>query len=80
MQQPPALPTDTLASAVPSLALRLTADGFVYLYGLSDEEGVAGAQEGYHTKGQSQFVPLDWSRVSAVWGDIITQHPLLSDP
>ena len=49
MQQPPALPTDTLASAVPSLALRLTADGFVYLYGLSEEESVAGAQEGYHT-------------------------------
>lgn len=47
MQQPPALPTDTLASAVPSLALRLTADGFVYLYDLSEEESVAGAQEDY---------------------------------
>ncbi len=80
MQQPPALPTDTLASAVPSLALRLTADGFVYLYGLSGEEKEAGAQESYHTKSQSQFVPVEWSRVSALWGDIIAQHPLLSDP
>ena len=80
MQQPPALPKDALTSAVPSLTLRLTADGFVYLYGPSKEGRESGAQEGYHTRGQSQFVPLDWSRVSALWGDIIARHPILSDP
>lgn len=56
MQQPPALPKDTLTSAVPSLTLRLTADGFVYLYGSSNEGRELGAQEGYHTREQSQFV------------------------
>ena len=80
MQQPPAIPKDTMTSAVSSLTLRLTADGFVYLYDLSDEETEAGTREGYHTRRQSQFVPIDWSRVSALWGDIIAQHPILSDP
>ncbi|MFR6435597.1 DUF3822 family protein [Porphyromonas sp.] len=69
-----------MTSAVSSLTLRLTADGFVYLYDLSDEETEAGTREGYHTRRQSQFVPIDWSRVSALWGDIIAQHPILSDP
>ena len=80
MQQPPAFPKDTQTSAVSSLTLRLTADGFVYLHDLSREETGVAAQEGYHTKGQSQFVPVDWSRVSTLWGDIIAQHPILSDP
>ena len=71
MQQPPALPKDTQTSAVSSLTLRLTADGFVYLYDLSREETGVAAQESHYTKSQSQFVPVDWSRVSALWGDII---------
>lgn len=87
MQQPPPLPRDTHASAAPSLSMRLTADGFVYLYGVTDDLAqlsVEGDQEARErtlaSRPESQFVPIEWSRVSTLWGDIIAQHPLLSDP
>lgn len=87
MQQPPALPVDMLSSesAASSLTLRLTADGFVYLPTTSEEQHTPRSARDVEatTPGglqEPRFVQIDWAHLSTLWGDLIAQHPILSDP
>jgi|GEM_PF-2220971 len=84
--QPPTLPTDGLAPKNRILTLRLTTDGFVYTNALHKDfessrtdDAIEDAILGKLVE-ERQFVPIDWSRVSTLWSNLIAQHPDLIDP